>query len=124
MFAYRISELTQLTVKLVAAEHWIFREPLLILDPSVNASTRNPFLAPGLSKKSRNGIQPWSHVGTHSGDIFALLTSSLTENINLRLGANGRYYFEDSTQEFLPLPVSPIATIQRPANSLRITHGL
>jgi iron complex outermembrane receptor protein len=104
MFAYRISERTQLTVKLVAAEHWIFREPLLILNPSVNASTRNPYLAPGLSKKGLNGIQPWSHVGTHSADLFALLTSSLTENINLRLAANGRYYFEDSTQEFLSTP--------------------
>jgi iron complex outermembrane receptor protein len=104
MFAYRISEHTELTVKLVAAEHWIFREPLLILDPTVNADTRNPFLAPGLSKRALNGVQPWSHVGTHSADLFALLTSSLDEHVSVRVAANGRYYFEDSTQEFLSTP--------------------
>lgn len=104
MFAWRISDRTQLTVKLIAAEHWIFREPLLILDSSVNAQTHDPYLAPGLSKKGLNGIQPWSHVGTHTADLFTLLTSSLTENVSLRVAANGRYYFEDSTQEFLSTP--------------------
>ncbi|HYD83827.1 MAG TPA: TonB-dependent receptor, partial [Opitutus sp.] len=100
----RISEHTQLTVKLVAAEHWIFREPLLILDPSVDANTRDPQLAPGISKRGLNGIQPWSHVGTHTADLFTLLTSNLTENISVRFAANGRYLFEDSTQEFLSTP--------------------
>jgi iron complex outermembrane receptor protein len=104
MFSYRISDRTQLTVKLIAAEHWIFREPLLILDPAVDGRTREPFLAPGLSRRGRNGIQPWSHVGTHNADLFALLTSSLTDNISFRFAANGRYYFEDSTQEFLSTP--------------------
>ena len=92
------------TVKLIAAEHWVFREPLLILDPAVNAQTENPQLASGLSHRGLNGTQPWSHVGTHSADVSALLTTSLTETINLRLAANGRYYFEDSTQEFLSTP--------------------
>lgn len=104
MLSYRLSDHSQLTVKLIAAEHWIFREPLLILDPSVNAATREPFLAPGISAKGLNGIQPWSHVGTHTADLFALFTSSLTENISLRVAVNGRYYFEDSVQEFLSTP--------------------
>lgn len=104
MLAWRLSDKTQLTVKLVAAEHWIFREPLLILDPSVNASTDAPFLAPGISRKGLNGIQPWSHVGTHSADLFSVLTTSLNEHISLRIAANGRYYFEDSDQEFLGTP--------------------
>lgn len=104
MFAYRISDRTQLTVKLIGAEHWIFREPLLILDPAVSAQTRQPYLAPGLSTRSRNGIQPWSHVGTHTADLFALLTSNLTDILSLRVAANGRYYFEDSVQEFLATP--------------------
>ena len=104
MFGWKISERTQLTVKLVAAEHWAFREPLLVLDPSVDDTTENPFLAPGLAKKGLNGIQPWSHVGTHTGDVFAQLTSALTQNISLRVAANGRYYFEDSDQEFVSTP--------------------
>jgi len=104
MFSYRLTDRTQLTLKLIAAEHWIFREPLLILNPSVNATTDDPYSAPGLSKKSLNGIQPWSHVGTRSADFFALLTSILSDNISLRVAANGRYYFEDSTQEFLSTP--------------------
>ncbi len=104
MFAWRLSDRTQLSVKLIAAEHWIFREPLLILDPSVDARTRDPFLAPGLSKRGLNGIQPWSHVGTHSADLFTLLTSNLTDAISVRFAANGRYLFEDSTQEFLSTP--------------------
>lgn len=104
MLSYRLSDRSQLTVKLIAAEHWIFREPLLILDPAVNAATREPYLAPGLSTKGLNGIQPWSHVGTHTADLFALFTSSLTENVSLRVAVNGRYYFEDSVQEFLSTP--------------------
>lgn len=104
MFSYRFSEKTQLTVKLVAAEHWIFREPLLIVDAGTNAGTDDPRLAPGLAEKSLNGIQPWSHVGTHSADLFTQLTTSLDEHIALRFAANGRYYFEDSDQEFLSTP--------------------
>ncbi|HWL15338.1 MAG TPA: TonB-dependent receptor [Opitutus sp.] len=104
MFSARLSDRTQLTVKLIAAEHWIFREPLLILDPAVNASTPDPFLAPRLSSRTRNGIQPWSHVGTHTADAFALLTSKLSDHLSLRAAANGRYYFEDSQQEFLSTP--------------------
>lgn len=104
MFSWRISEKTQLSVKIVGAEHWIFREPLLILDPSVTAETDDPFLAPGISTKSRNGIQPWSHVGTHTADLFTQLTTSLTQNISMRFAANGRYYFEDSEQDFLSTP--------------------
>jgi iron complex outermembrane receptor protein len=104
MFAWKVSDRSQLVIKLVAAEHWAFREPLLVLDPSVDENTENPFLAPGLAKKSLNGIQPWSHVGTHTGDLFAQFTSALTQNLSLRVAANGRYYFEDSDQEFVSTP--------------------
>lgn len=104
MFSWRISDKTMLTVKFVGAEHWIFREPLLILDPSVTADTNKPSLAPGISKKGLNGIQEWSHVGTHSADFFATLTTSLNRHISLRFAANGRYYYEDSDQEFLGTP--------------------
>ena len=104
MFSWKITDKTLLTVKLVAAEHWIFREPLLIIDPAVNASTDDPYLAPGISKKGLNGIQPWSHVGTHTADLFIQLTTALNQNISLRFAANGRYYFEDSHQDFLSTP--------------------
>ncbi len=104
MFTWRLSDKTELTVKVVAADHYIFREPLLVIDPSVTASTSDPKLAGGLGRKSLNGIQPWSHVGTHSADLFAVLTTSLNEHISLRAAANGRYYFEDSDQEFLSTP--------------------
>lgn len=104
MFSYKISDRTMLTVKLIAADFWAYREPLLIIDSAVNAGTSSPYLAGGLSRKGRNGIQPWSHVGTHTADFFALLTTSLNENVSLRFAANGRYYFEDSTQEFLSTP--------------------
>ncbi|PTX95817.1 TonB-dependent receptor [Opitutus sp. ER46] len=104
MFAWRLSDRTQLQVKLIAAEHWIFREPLLIIDPSVTAATDDPGLAPGISKRGLNGIQPWSHVGTHTADLFTQLTTSVNQNISLRFAANGRYYFEDSEQEFLSTP--------------------
>ncbi len=104
MFSWKISEATQLTVKLIAAESWIFREPLLILDPNTTASTKDPKLGPGLRPKSLNGIQDWSHVGTHTADLFAQLTHTFNEHISLRFGANGRYYFEDSDQQFLSTP--------------------
>jgi iron complex outermembrane receptor protein len=104
MITWRISDKTTFTAKLVAAEHWIFREPLLIVDSAVNAGTDDPYFAPGIKAKSLNGIQPWSHVGTHSADLFTQLTTSVNENIALRFAANGRYYFEDSDQEFLSTP--------------------
>jgi len=104
MFAYRLSDRTLFTAKLVAAEHWIFREPLLIVDASTNAAASDPKLAPGIGAKSLNGIQPWSHVGTHSADLFTQLTTTVSEHVSLRFAANGRYYFEDSDQEFLSTP--------------------
>jgi iron complex outermembrane receptor protein len=104
MFSWRLAAKTMLTVKLVAAEHWIFREPLLIIDPSTTAATADPKLLPGINPRGLNGIQPWSHVGTHSADLFTVLTTELTEHLSLRAAANGRYYFEDSDQNFLNAP--------------------
>ncbi|MDQ5979114.1 MAG: iron complex outerrane recepter protein, partial [Verrucomicrobiota bacterium] len=101
MLAWRINEKTLLTVKLIAAEQEISREPNLILSPAVNAATDDPYLAPGFSPKSNNGIQPWSGVSTHSGDLFATLTSQLSDKLNLRVAANGRYILEDHEQNFL-----------------------
>jgi iron complex outermembrane receptor protein len=101
MFAWRINEKTLLTLKMIAAEQWISREPLLILDPSVNAATDNPFLAPGVNPETNNGVQPWSHTETHSGDVFATLTSQLDDHLSLRVAANGRYILEDHEQNFL-----------------------
>jgi iron complex outermembrane receptor protein len=104
MFSHRISDRTQLTVKLVGADQWIFREPLLIVDPGVGPSTDDPYLAPGLSRKSRNGIQPWSHTRVATADVFVLLTTSFNEHLSARFATNARYYFTDSVQEFLSLP--------------------
>lgn len=104
MLTWSLSDRTQLTLKLIGAQHWIFREPGLILDPTVGYGTDPPVPAPGFSYRSRNGIQPWSHVGTRTWDAFALLTSALTEHVSLRVAANGRHYFEDSTQEFFSTP--------------------
>ncbi len=104
MMGWRISETTELTVKLVGQQHWVFREPLLVLDPSVTAETDEPFIAPGLEYDSLNGMQPWSHVGTESLDLFVTLTTRLSDHISLRLAANGRHYHEDSDQEFLSTP--------------------
>jgi len=104
MLAWRISDKTLLTVKLIAAEHWIWREPLLILSPDTTADTDDPQLLPGIDPSGRNGIQPWSHVGTQSADLFTVLTTSLNEHLDLRVAANGRYYFEDSDQNFLSTP--------------------
>jgi iron complex outermembrane recepter protein len=101
MLAWRINEKTLLTVKLIAAEQEISREPNLILDPAVNANTKEPYLAPGFSPESNNGIQPWSGVSTHSGDLFATLTSQLSDKLNLRVATNGRYILEDHEQNFL-----------------------
>jgi iron complex outermembrane recepter protein len=104
MLSWRISEATMLTVKLIAAENWIFREPLLILSPDTHGDSYEPRLAPGVRPRGLNGIQPWSHVGTHTADLFTQLTHTFNENISLRAAANGRYYFEDSDQQFLSTP--------------------
>lgn len=104
MLAWRPTADTALTVKLVHAAHWTFREPGLILDPTVTFDTANPGLAPGFRYRSRNGIQPWSHVGTASWDLFAQLTSHLNDHLSLRVALNGRTYFEDSMQEFFSTP--------------------
>jgi len=46
MLSWRLSGKSMLTLKLVAAEHWVFREPLSILAPSVTADTES-LLGPG-----------------------------------------------------------------------------
>jgi iron complex outermembrane receptor protein len=104
MVAWKISDKTLLTVKLVAAEHWITREPLFILDPSTTSTSGEPKLLPGISPSEMNGIQPWSHVETHSADLFATLTSSYNEHLSYRLAANTRYFFENDDQDFLNAP--------------------
>ena len=104
MLTWQLSDRTQLTLKLIGSDLWSFREPALILDPAVNLETSRPFLGRGFSKRGRNGIQPWSHVGTQVVDSYALLTSTLSERLSLRLAVNARHYREDSTQEFLQTP--------------------
>ena len=101
MMTWRISDKTQLTVKLVGADMWVFREPALILDPNTTASTSDPRLAGGFSYQGLNGTQPWSHNSTHTADLFTTLTTSLNQHISLRFAANGRYYFTDANQDFV-----------------------
>lgn len=101
MITWRISDKTQLTAKLIAADMWIFREPALILDPNTTASTSNPQIGPGFAYRSLNGTQPWSHNGTHNADIFTTLTTSQNEHLSTRVAANVRYYFTDADQEFV-----------------------
>lgn len=104
MFSWRISADSSLTLKLIVADHWIFREPLLILDPSTTATSGEPKLLPGIDPSGLNGIQPWSHVDTASQDFFAVYTKSFGSDLNLRLAANGRRYHETSDQNFLSTP--------------------
>jgi iron complex outermembrane receptor protein len=104
MLAWKLSDRTLLTTKLVAAEHWITREPLFILSPDTTASTRNPKLYPGIDPSGLNGIQPWSHVETHSADLFSTLTTQFNEHISARVAANARYILEDHDQNFLSTP--------------------
>ena len=101
MITWRISDKTQLTAKLVAADMSVFREPALILDPNTTASTSNPQIGPGFAYRSLNGTQPWSHNGTHSADIFTVLTTSQNDHMSTRVAANARYYFTDADQEFV-----------------------
>lgn len=104
MLSWRLSDDSQLTVKLIAADHWIFREPLLILDPSTTAFSGEPKLYPGIDPSGLNGIQDWSHVDTSSQDLFAVYTKAFGESLNLRVAANGRRYHETSDQNFLSTP--------------------
>lgn len=104
MFSWRINDKSLLTLKWITAEHWIPREPLFILSPDATATSGDPKLLPGIDPSGDNGIQPWSHVGTKSDDVFAVYTTSFNEHLNLRVAANGRRYHEDSDQNFLSTP--------------------
>lgn len=104
MFAWRISDRSQLTVKLVAAQHEIFRDAFFMLSPDTTAATKDPQLLPGIDPSGLNGAQPWSQIITESVDLFAVYTTSLNENLNLRVAANGRQYQENSDQQFFSAP--------------------
>jgi len=104
MLTWRISDKTFLTAKILAAEHWISREPLFILSPDTTSSSGEPHLLPGISPSQMNGVQDWSHVETYSGDAFVTLTSTLNDHISYRVAANGRLYYENSDQNFLSTP--------------------
>lgn len=101
MITWRVSDKTQVTAKLVAAEHEIFREPALIIDPATPSGTVDPKLAPGFGYNGLNGTQTWSAVKTHSIDLFTNLTSTINEHLSIRVAANGRHYFSDADQEFV-----------------------
>jgi iron complex outermembrane receptor protein len=101
MLTWRISDKTQVTAKLVAAEHELFREPALIIDPATKSGTVDPKLAPGFGYNGLNGTQTWSAVKTHSVDLFTNLTTSVNEHLSFRVAANGRHYFSDADQEFV-----------------------
>ena len=92
MMSWRVNDKSLLTVKLIMAEHWIHREPLLILDPSTTSTSGDPKLLPGIDPSGNNGIQPWSHVGTESTDVFVVYTSSFGDHWNLRAAGNRRRY--------------------------------
>jgi iron complex outermembrane receptor protein len=104
MFSWRISDRSQLTVKLIAAQHEIFRDAFFMLSPTTTAATEDPQLLPGIDPSGLNGAQPWSQIITASTDLFAVYTTSLSENLNLRVAANGRHYQEDSDQQFFSAP--------------------
>jgi iron complex outermembrane receptor protein len=104
MFTWRINDKSQLTVKYIYSDHWIFREPLFILSPDTTATSGNPKLLPGIDPSGLNGIQPWSHVGTNSSDAFIVYTTSFNEHLNLRVAGNARRYHETSNQNFLNAP--------------------
>ncbi len=104
MFTWRISDRSQLTVKLVAAKHEIFRDAFFMLDPASTNGTSDPQLLPGIDPSGLNGAQPWSQIITESEDLFAVYTTSLGENLSLRVAANGRNYQEDSDQQFFSAP--------------------
>ncbi len=104
MLTWRISDQSQLTVKLVAAQHEIFRDAFFMLSPNTTAGADNPQLLPGIDPSGLNGAQPWSQIITESQDLFVVYTTSLNENINLRVAANGRNYQEDSDQQFFSAP--------------------
>ncbi|AOS44359.1 Ferrichrome-iron receptor precursor [Lacunisphaera limnophila] len=101
MITWRISDQTQFTAKLVAAQHEIFREPALIIDPATKSGTVDPKLAPGFGYNGLNGTQTWSAVKTDSLDLFANLTTTINENLSVRVAANARRYNSDSDQEFV-----------------------
>ncbi len=104
MLTWRINDKSQLTLKYISASHWIFREPLFIIDPSTTATSGDPKLLPGIDPSGSNGIQPWSHVGTTSNDAFAIYTLNFNEHLNLRVAGNARRYHETSNQNFLNAP--------------------
>jgi len=104
MLSWRISDKSMLTLKYAYAQHEIPREPLFIISPLTTGTSGDPQLLPGIDPSGMNGIQPWSHVGTESHDVFAVYTTGLNEHINLRLAGNYRKYHEDSDQNFLSTP--------------------
>jgi iron complex outermembrane receptor protein len=104
MFAWRISDKSQLTIKLVAAQHEIFRDAFFMLSPDTTAATKDPQLLPGIDPSGLNGAQPWSQIITESQDLFAVYTTSFGENLSLRIAANGRNYQENSDQQFFSAP--------------------
>ncbi|BET69451.1 TonB-dependent siderophore receptor [Opitutales bacterium ASA1] len=97
---WRLGRNTQLTAKYFYYDSWIFREPLYILDASVDAAT-TPILAPGFEPKSLNGIAPWSGLSmqTHSGHFQ--LSTSFNDRVSMRLAGQAVYFTEDSEQQIV-----------------------
>lgn len=100
---WRFSPRTELTVKYYYLDAFIFREPALILDPSVGPNSE-PILGPGFKGDSLNGIQPWSGISTETHVAQFQFSTSFNEHLTTRLAGRGMYFTEDSEQEFLTTP--------------------
>jgi iron complex outermembrane receptor protein len=102
-FTWRLGRNTELTLKYYYLDAFVFREPALILDPSVGPDSE-PILGPGFKAKSLNGIQPWSGISTDTHVAQFQFTTTLNDRLTTRFAGRGMYFGEDSEQEFFTTP--------------------
>ena len=97
---YRVSDSTEITVKMAYNDTYAASSPLYVIDSAVvgAGSTAEPRLDPSLKLRSRNGIPAWSDLHFMDTSANLLLTSVLNEHLSLRVAAHTRRSNEDSNQ--------------------------
>ncbi len=97
---YRLSDKTEISLKVMYNDTYAASSPLYILDSAVigAGSGAEPRLDPALKLRSRNGIPAWSALHFMDTTANIQLTSTLNDHISVRVAAHTRRSNEDSIQ--------------------------
>jgi len=104
--AWRINETSELVVKYHYHDTHVPTFPYMIIDTSVTERGQKPVLAPGFSRKGRNGSPSWSQLYYAKKDVIVQFNTSINKYITTRIAGHWQHAPSGSDQTVLNTPSS------------------